>query len=502
MISPPSSAMAGDSRIAFTARFCVTDFMRIRLSVFRFLFGVGLSVAVLGFSFGMLRAEDDRPNIVFILADDLGYGDLGCFGQETLATPNLDRMAAEGLKLTRHYSGSTVCAPSRCVLMTGLHTGHCTVRGNGPALLKAEDVTVAEVLQAAGYATGCFGKWGIGNPPPRDDPNRQGFDEFYGYVNMFHAHNFYPPFLIRNGELERLENVTKDEWLIDGREEGGPKEGAGVAKVKKQYAPDLITDEALKFIERNKGGPFFLYHALNVPHANNEGGSDKEQQDGMEVPDYGEFASKDWPNPEKGFAAMIHNIDRDVGRVLDKLQELGLAEKTLVIFSSDNGPHQEGKHEMEFFNSNGELRGMKRDLYEGGVRVPTIAWWPGTIEGGRSSDRLSGFQDFLPTAAELAKADAPEGLDGLSLAGMLTGESEGESHDFLYWEFQEKGGREAVVTTRWKAVRLNTNKDPNGPLELYDLKADPSETTNVADQFPEVIEAMEARLRESHTPQS
>ncbi|MCB1066315.1 MAG: sulfatase-like hydrolase/transferase, partial [Verrucomicrobiae bacterium] len=252
-------------------------------------------------------AAEKKPNIVYILADDLGYGDLGCFGQKTLATPNLDRMAAEGLKLTRHYAGSTVCAPSRCVLMTGLHTGHSTVRGNGPALLKDEDLTVAEVLKGAGYATGCFGKWGIGNPPPRNDPNRQGFDEFYGYVNMFHAHNFYPPFLVRNGELERLENETKESWLIDGREEGGDKEGAGVAAVKKDYAPDLIANEAVKFIEKQKDGPFFLYFALNIPHANNEGGNDKEQQDGMEVPEYGEFAGKDWPNPEKGFATMIRH---------------------------------------------------------------------------------------------------------------------------------------------------------------------------------------------------
>ena len=444
-------------------------------------------------------AAADKPNIVFILADDLGYGDLGCFGQKTLATPNLDQMAAEGLKLTRHYAGSTVCAPSRCVLMTGLHTGHCTVRGNGAALLKDEDVTVAEVLKQAGYTTGCFGKWGVGNPPPRDNPNRQGFDQFYGYVNMFHAHNFYPPFLIRNGELERLRNVTKDAWLKDGREEGGDKEGAGVAKVKKDYAPDLIAAEAVKFVETNRDGPFFLYFAMNVPHANNEGGSDKEQQDGMEVPDYGDFAAKDWPNPEKGFASMIRNIDRDVGRMLDKLRELKISENTLVIFSSDNGPHQEGRHQMEFFDSNGQLRGMKRDLYEGGVRVPTIAWWPGKIAAGGESDHLSGFQDFLPTAAELAGVEFAENLDGLSLMPTLLGKpGEQKKHKFLYWEFQEQGGKVGLVTEKWKAIRLNTMKNPDGPLVLYDLEGDLPEENDLAGKNPTIIKELEAHFGASH----
>lgn len=492
--------MATHKRIEIIRRFCLTGTVRHKPSLLRFAARIVLAASVLSHS-AVLCASLEKPNIVYILADDLGYGDLGCFGQETLTTPHLDRMASEGMKFTRHYSGSTVCAPSRCVLMTGLHTGHCTVRGNGAALLKDEDLTVAEVLKGAGYVTGCFGKWGIGNPPPRDDPNRQGFDEFYGYVNMFHAHNFYPPFLIRNGELERLANVTKESWLREGREEGGPKEGAGVAEVKKDYAPDLITEEALKFIDENHERPFFLYHALNVPHANNEGGADKEQRDGMEVPDYGEFAERDWPNPEKGFASMIRNIDRDVGKILEKLKEHGISEKTLVIFSSDNGPHQEGRHEMEFFNSNGELRGMKRDLYEGGVRVPTIAWWPGTISADSESDLLSGFQDFLPTVAELAGAEIPEGLDGISLVPTLTGKGEQQAgHDFLYWEFGEKGGKTGVVTDRWKAVRLNTAKNPAGPVELYDLEADLSETTDVAQKHPEVVKELTGKMAESHRP--
>jgi len=463
-------------------------------------FRMSLPSLVMGLALAGSAAAVEKPNLVFILTDDLGYGDLGCYGQETLPTPHLDRMAAEGLRFTRHYAGSTVCAPSRCVLMTGLHTGHCSVRGNRPALMKDEDLTVAEVLRQAGYATGCFGKWGIGNPPPRDDPNRQGFDEFYGYVNMFHAHNFYPPFLIRNGRLERLANETKEIWLRDGRQLSGPKEGAGVARVKKEYAPELITNEALRFIRANRERPFFLYFAMNVPHANNEAGRDPEQQNGMEVPDYGPYAGRDWPEPEKGFAAMIRNIDRDVGRVLDLLRKLGLEERTLVFFSSDNGPHQEGGHEMEFFDSNGDLRGMKRDLYEGGVRVPTIAWWPGTVAAGAVTDHLSGFQDFLPTAAELAGLEVPGGLDGLSLVPTLTGHGRQKEHEYLYWEFQERGGRRGVVTGEWKAVRLNTNADPDGPVELYHLATDRSEERNVAARHPDVVARLTRWLAEAHEP--
>jgi len=452
---------------------------------------------------GDARAEG-APNIVFILADDMGYGDLGCYGQKTLSTPNIDRMAAQGMRFTRHYAGSTVCAPSRCVLMTGLHTGHCSVRGNQGPGMPDEALTVAEVLKAGGYTTGCFGKWGIGNPPPRDDPNRQGFDEFYGYVNMFHAHNFYPPFLIRNGEIEKLRNVTKPIWLErPGNEMGGAKEGAGVAIAgsKLDYAPDLITDEALKFIDAQKDGPFFLYFALNVPHANNEGGRDADQNDGMEVPDYGEFSDRDWPGPEKGFASMIRNIDRDVGRILDRLVTNGIDQNTLVIFSSDNGPHAEGNHEMEFFDSNGRLRGMKRDLFDGGVRVPMIARWPGKIAEGTESDHLSGFQDFLPTFAELAgREGGVKNSDGLSLVPTLTGNPElQKKHSFLYWEFQEKGGRRGVVTERWKAIQHGVNKNQNAPIELYDLENDLDESEDVADKNPAIVNEMSGYIKLSHS---
>lgn len=429
------------------------------------------------------------PNIVLILADDLGYGDLGCYGQKTLATPNLDRLAAEGMRFTQHYAGSTVCAPSRCVLLTGLHTGHCRVRGNGPGQLLDEDVTVAEVLKRAGYRTGCVGKWGVGNPPPLDDPKRHGFDYFYGYINMFHAHNFYPEFIIRNGERVALRNEVEPQW------KGG--DGRGIATKRVDYVPDLVTAEALSFIERNREEPFFLYFAMNVPHTNNEASRGPRPERGMEVPSFGEFADREWPAPEKGFASMIRNIDADVGKVLAKLAELELDKKTLVIFSSDNGPHQEGGHEMPFFDSNGPLQGKKRDLYEGGIRVPMIARWPGRVQAGAVSPHVSGFQDVLPTLAQLAGAETPA-HDGLSMVPTLLGEGDQLQHGHLYWEFLEQGGRRAVLQGNWKGVQLNTDTNPDGPIELYDISTDIAEAHNIAADHPEIVSQLAALMRESH----
>lgn len=453
-------------------------------------------IANLGFS----AAAAEKPNIVYILADDLGYNDLGCFGQEQLKTPHIDALAARGMKLTRHYSGSTVCAPSRCVLMTGKHTGNATVRGNGRVLLKPDDVIIPQKLKEVGYTTGCFGKWGIGHPPERDEPNRFGFDEFYGYVNMFHAHNFYPEFLIRNGEIEMLNNVLDDPWrLKEDYGMGEPKEGAGVAKIKNDYAPHFITKEALSFIDDNAEIPFFLYFALNMPHTNNEAGREP-YLNGMEVPDYGEFADEDWPDPEKGFAEMMRIVDDYVGQLVAKLDEHGLSENTLIVFSSDNGPHEEGQHHAEFFNSNGHLRGMKRDLFDGGIRVPTIATWPGKIAPGSESDVLSGFQDMFPTFAEVAGFNAPEQLDGVSLIPTLLGKPDEQTHhEFLYWEFLEKGGKKAVTTTKWKAVQLDTLKPNPAPTLLFDLENDPSEMTDVAPDHPDVVQEMERWIKESHT---
>jgi arylsulfatase A-like enzyme len=427
----------------------------------------------------------EQPNLIYILADDLGYGDLSCYGQTRLATPQLDSMAAAGLKFTRHYAGSTVCAPSRCVLLTGKHTGHAAIRGNSPGLMPEDEVTVAELLRTAGYATGCFGKWGVGNPPPLDDPNRHGFDEFYGYVSMFHAHNFFPEFLIHNGQKTPLRNEVGKAWK-DG-------DGRGVAVKRADYVPELVTREALSFIEQHRQRPFFLYLAMNVPHANNEAG-----KAGMEVPEYAESVEDDWPLPEKGFATMIRNIDRDVGRVLEKIRQLGLERKTLVIFTSDNGPHQEGGHQMPFFDSNGPLKGMKRDLYEGGIRVPMIAWWPNRVPAGTVTDHISGFQDVLPTFAELAGIDPPS-TDGISMVPTLLGEpGDQRRHPHLYWEFHEQGGKQAVVRGQWKAVRRNVAKDPNGPLELYDLARDLGEEHDLADQHPDLVAEFAAIMQREH----
>ncbi|MCR9295925.1 MAG: arylsulfatase [bacterium] len=437
-------------------------------------------------------SADQRPNMVFILADDLGYGDLSCFGQSTLSTPNLDRLAREGMRFTRHYAGMTVCAPSRCVLMTGMHSGHAAVRTNRDEPMPDTTPTIPSLLSAAGYATGAFGKWGIGFDIPEDDPNLKGFQAFYGYVDMFHAHNLFPPFLVRDGQRENLGN-----GLLPGSDAGSNSgRGNGLAETPVDYAPDMFVAESLKFIEENAQRPFFLYLALNTPHANNEGGK-AEYGRGMEVPDYGPFEDRDWPKEEKGFARMMYDIDGYTAQVVNKLQELQIADKTLVIFSSDNGPHQEGGHQVDFFDSNGPLRGHKRDLYEGGIRVPTIAWWPGHIAANTESMHLSGFQDYLPTFCELAGVEPPD-CDGLSLLPTLLGQGEQSKHEFLYFEFYEAGGKQAIVTEQWKAVRLDWNAHPDGPLELYDLSQDQGEEMNVANSQSERVQQMEAWMQASH----
>ena len=435
------------------------------------------------------------PNIIYILADDLGYGDLSCYGQRILKTPRLDGLARSGMRFTQHYAGSTVCAPSRCVLMTGLHTGNTRIRGNDKSLLRPQDITLAEVLQDAGYATGCVGKWGIGHPPPLDDPQRHGFDYFYGYINMFHAHNFYPEWLVENGKKVKLRNIVYSDY-----DQPLEREGRGVASQKVDYAPELITRAGLKYIEDHRDEPFFLYFAMNIPHANNEAGGDKRaNRNGMEVPDHGPFAQKEWPDQEKGFARMIEIIDSDVGRILDKLDELGLTENTLIIFSSDNGPHQEGGHKMPFFDSNGPLKGMKRDLYEGGIRVPLIARWPGHIHPGAESDHLSGFQDVLPTLAEIAGKGVAV-TDGISFAPTLFGDSVNQKkHPYLYWEFYEQGGKRALRKGLWKAVQRNILRNENAPIELYDLSQDLAETVDVSNQHPQLVAEMQRLMDISHT---
>lgn len=438
-----------------------------------------------------------RPNIIYILADDLGYGDLGCYGQQTLTTPHLDRLAQEGIRFTRHYAGSTVCAPSRCVLMTGRHTGHARVRGNGPGRLHPTDLTIASLLQNAGYRTGCFGKWGIGNPPPLNDPNQHGYDEFYGYVNMFHAHNFYPEFLIRNGQREPLRNRLYPDWQAKQTPE---REGLGVAEHAVDYAPQLIFDEALGFIEQNAKTPFFLYYALNIPHANNEGGREERiKRNGMRVPDWGEFTDQAWPDQEKGFAQMIRTIDDHVGAILSQLDRLGIADQTAIFFSSDNGPHAEGGHKMPFFDSNGPLRGMKRDLYEGGVRVPFIARWPGHFPPNQESHLISGFQDIFPTFAALAGIQNHPATDGLSLLPTLSGRAGDQiTHPHLYWEFYEQGGKVAVLQGNWKAVKRNFLKNPRASIELYNVDSDPEESKDLAKQHPALVNTLAGIMQKEH----
>jgi arylsulfatase A-like enzyme len=424
------------------------------------------------------EAKPSRPNIVFILADDLGYGDLGCYGQKRILTPNLDRMAAEGMRFTQFYAGSTVCAPSRCCLMTGLHTGHATIRGNAEVPLRPQDITVAKVLKDAGYTTSLVGKWGLGEAGTTGVPNRQGFDTFYGYLNQVHAHNYYPDYLWKNQE-----KVTIEGNVVQG----------GVASKRAQYSPDLFTKEALAFVEQNREKPFFLYLAYTTPHANNERGA--KEGNGMEVPSDAPYSDKSWPQVEKNYAAMVTRLDADVGRLLKRLKELGLDENTIVFFSSDNGPHKEGGADPKFFESAGPLRGLKRDLTEGGIREPTIVRWPGKVKAGVVTDQVGAFWDFLPTAAELAGAKAPAGLDGVSLTPTLLGTGKQAQHDFLYWEFHERGPQQAVRMGDWKALRLKAG----GPLQLYDLKTDAGEAHDVAADHPNVTAKIEAYLKGART---
>ena len=465
----------------------------MRRSVFRItalFFLCAFALSIVGATAG------ETPNVIFILADDLGYGDIGCYGQRLIQTPILDRIAAEGVRFTQFYAGSTVCAPSRGVLMTGKHVGHATVRGNagGPRAdniasrgqtLRADDVTIAASLKKGGYATALIGKWGLGELGSGGEPTRQGFDYFFGYLNQHHAHNYYPAFLTRNETLIPLKNEVPGE---------GPF-GDGVATKKVEYSADLFADEALKWIEEKKGGPFFLHLALTTPHANNEAG--RTLKNGQEVPDLGPYADRDWTGPNKGQAAMITRMDSDIGRILALLKKLDLDRKTLVVFTSDNGPHKEGGNDPAFFNASGGLRGIKRDLYEGGIRVPFIARWPGTIAPGQVSRHVAYFGDVFATLTDLAGLQAPANLDSISFAPTLLGQPDKQArHEFLYWEFHEGGTKQAVLLgANWKAVRTS----PTAKLELFDLATDPAESRNVAGDHPEIADVIEAYLRTART---
>lgn len=441
----------------------------------------------------------EKPNIIFILSDDLGYGDLGCYGSKLIKTPVLDQMAAEGIKLTDFYAGSSVCAPSRCVLMTGKHTGRCWVRGNAnnspKQTLQPDEVTVAAKLKEAGYATALCGKWGLGELDSPGHPMKHGFDYFYGYLNQRHAHNFYPEFLIEEYKKVPLRNKHASEWqaLIDSGKVQDDGAGYAAPEHRIDYVPDLVLAKSLTWLEANKDKPFFLYYSINIPHANNEG--TRGTGDGQDVPDYGIYADKDWPNPDKGQAAMITRMDRDIGTILGKLKEWNIDEKTLIVFTSDNGHHKEGGNNPDLFDANGPLRGMKRDMYEGGIRVPTIARWPGTIAPGCTSAHPAYFGDLMATACDLAGVAAPAGIQSLSFVPTLTGKGTQAEHPYLYWEFYEHGSKQAVRFGKWKAIRKPMF---TGPVELYDLDADLGEENNLAATHPDQVKQAEAYLADGH----
>jgi arylsulfatase A-like enzyme len=437
--------------------------------------------------------------VIFILADDAGWGDFSVHGQRRFETPSIDRLAGEGLSFTQHYAGSTVCAPSRSALLTGQHTGHTPIRGNqevrpeGQAPLPAAAVTLAELLRERGYATGVFGKWGLGFPGSEGEPLRQGFGAFFGYNCQRLAHTYYPEYLWEDDR--RL--------VLEGNAEGGTG----------QYSHDLIQERALAFIRSHREKPFFLYLPYAIPHADMAAPEDeilarfrgRWPEEPFAGVDFGEEAFRlgpyaSQPAPKAAFAAMMTRLDRSVGEILAELDAQGLDRHTLVLFSSDNGAHLEGGHDPDFFDSNGPFRGYKRDLYEGGIRVPLLARWPGVVAAGRASDHVSAFWDLLPTVAELAGAEPPEGIDGISYAPTLRGSGEQPQHDYLYWEFHEQGGKQALRRGRWKAVRLGAVADPGAPLELYDLERDPGETEDVAARHPAVVRELAGLMSEAHAP--
>ena len=406
-----------------------------------------------------------KPNIIYILLDDAGIGDFSAYGCKYGVTPNIDRLATEGMKFTRAYSGSAVCAPSRMVLMTGQHTGHILRRANqskvGLLALPVGQTTVARMLQNAGYATGGFGKWGLGNPETTGVAEKQGFDVFFGYYDQKHAHNHYTDYLIRNSVKVPIQQSGKHTWA--------------------DYAPTRIADETLSFIEQNKDRPFFCYAAWTPPHGD------------YVIPENPVFSGKPWPEEIKNYAAMVALADRDVGRVMQKLKDLGIDDRTLVIFSSDNGANPEF---IEPLGSTGGLRGHKRMLYEGGTRAPLIVRWPGKIQPGTTSDLLTAFVDFLPTAAELSGLPAPKGIDGHSIVPTLLGKGQPTRHESLYFEIYEPYFQQAVRMGDWKGYRLGTK----APLELYDLKADPAEKQNIAAAHPDIVRKIEAIMKAEHSP--
>lgn len=432
-----------------------------------------------------------KPNIIYILADDLGYADLGCFGSKRIKTPHLDQMAAEGIKLTRHYS-TGVCAPSRACLITGKHLGHCEIRGNrqaptgyGQLPLSDTATTVAMLLKGAGYATALVGKWGLGEPGTTGDPLKKGFDHYFGYTDQVLAHNHFPEYLLRNGEKIFLKNEVQyqapDSWA----------KGRGSVSTKKvEFSQDYFSKEVSEFIHKNRKQPFFLYYTPIIPHDNGEAPLGEQ----IESPTTEPYTQMNWSEDEKRYAASITYLDREIGKLLAQLKKEGLDKKTLVMFVSDNGPKQ-----RDAFESTGGLRGKKRDMYEGGIRVPFIARWPGQIKAGRVNETPSALWDFLPTACALAGIKQPH-TDGVSLLPILFNKM-APKREYLYWELFDGGDKQAVLMGQWKAIRNGLKVgQPIPPLELYDLQKDPQEQNNVAAEFPDVVKTMETLMRKAHLP--
>ncbi|QNK61518.1 arylsulfatase [Pedobacter sp. PAMC26386] len=440
-----------------------------------------------------LRAQQ-RPNVVFILADDMGYGDLGSYGQKLIQTPNIDQLAVNGLLFTQFYAGTSVCAPSRSSLMTGQHTGHTPIRGNyeikpeGQRPLPDSTITIAKIFKKAGYATGDFGKWGLGFVGSSGDPLNQGFDQFFGYNCQRESHNYFPEHLWDNTQKVILDNdFTK----------------------LKEYAPELIQKQALNFIEANKAKPFFLYLSYTLPHAGlqlPEGNAafERYKKAFNEQP---RAIKKEWDGngyqpqayPHAAYAAMVTTLDTYVGQVVAKLKALGLDKNTMIVFTSDNGPHREGGNDPEFFNSGGGLRGIKRSLYEGGIREPMIACWPEKIQKGKRTDQTGAFWDFLPTFAELVKQPVPAYTDGISILPLLLAKGKQKQHESLYWEFHEDGGRQAVRKGKWKGVRNKAN-DATSRWELYNLETDPAERHDLSAQQPVLTKQIEEIAHKAHRP--
>ena len=439
-------------------------------------------------SLPLLAPAADRPNLIYILLDDAGYGDIGCYGQQKFATPNIDRLAAEGMKFTDHYSGSTVCAPTRCSLMTGLHTGHTFVRDNrevkpeGQAPMPADIVTIPRLLQKVGYTTGAFGKWGLGAPGSASDPAEH-FNRFYGYNCQREAHNYYPDHLWNNFEKVPLDGQT--------------------------YAHTPIMEQSMNFIRENKSNPFFVYLPITIPHAALHAPEANMAVWREKFPEFadviGNYAGPEVNNPIAAFAAMMTIVDNNVGELLDLLKELDIDDNTLILFSSDNGPHQEGGHQPEFFDSNGPFTGHKRDLTEGGIRTFLLARWPGKVPTGTTSELVSAHWDILPTLCELADAQTPDNIDGISMVQTLLGNSgEQKKHDYLYWEFYEKGGKRATrfgPGLHWKALQLDINKlGTDAPIQLFDLSNDIAEQNDVANSHPDLVARAKEIFEEAHVP--